>query len=185
MKLDTPSGAQPACSLPVSVSVQLVPDDLYRMTVSYFTRKLWMLWIFPTLALVGLPLILVSHGPQRDKTIANFEPACIGAAIALVILFVFPYFSARSSFKSHPALQQETLYTFSDDGISVQSPTASSRTDWSNITQATETRNYLYLFLSKNIRWIIPKRSFSDTASLSALREILKSHIKGKVRLRT
>ena len=92
MKLDTPSGAQPASSLPVSVSVQLVPDDLYRMTVSYFTRKLWMLWIFPTLALVGLPLILVSHGPQRDKTIANFEPACIGAAVALVILFVFPYF---------------------------------------------------------------------------------------------
>lgn len=141
--------------------------------------------MFPVFTLLGVPLILISRGPEREKLIANLEPAFIGAGIVLIFFFVIPYFSARSSFKSQPALQQETLYTFSDEGVSMQSPSASSKTNWSNITQATETHDYFYLHLSKNLRWIVPKRSFSDEASLPALREILKSHIKGKVRLKS
>lgn len=170
---------------PVCINVQLTADDIYRITVSYFARRFWLFWMFPAICLLITPVILLGPSRHRAELIANLKPALLFSCVILVIFFVLPYFSSRSNFKSQRALHDVNRYTFSDQGIAIESATSSSRSDWSTVFQVIESRDYIYIYPSKVVRWIIPKRSIPDEATLAAFRRILKAHVKGRVRLKT
>jgi YcxB-like protein len=168
----------------VSFGVQLTPDDLYRANVSFLARKLWFFCLIPILAVVSTILSFLSHAQQRDQLLLNVRPLLYLLGIWLLLVFIFPYFSARSIFKSQKGLHQPTRYTFSEEGIQTESETASSRMDWSNIYRAVETSAYFFVYTAKNIRFVLPKRSISDQTQIADLREILRRNIKGKTKLR-
>jgi hypothetical protein len=168
----------------ISLGVQLTPNDLYRANVWHLARKLWFLWLIPILAIASMLLSLFSGAQQRQQLMLNIRPLIYLAGVYLLIVFVLPYFSARSNFRSQKALQQTTNYTFSEEGIQTESETASSRTDWSNVHQVVETGSYLFVYLAKNLRYVIPKRCVPDAEELVVLRQILRAGVKGKIKLR-
>ena len=167
----------------ISLGVQLTPNDLYRANVWSLARKLWFLWFIPILAIASIVLSLFSGTQQRQQLMLNIRPLFYVAGIYLLIVFVLPYFSARSNFRSQKALQQTTNYTFSEQGIQTESETASSRIDWSNIHQVVETRSYFFVYLAKNLRYLIPKRCVPDAAEVVVLRQIFRAGVKGKIKL--
>ena len=168
----------------VSFCVQLTMNDLYRANLRFLVRKLRFLWVILIFAMAILIFILLSNSPQKQQVMLNIAPLFYLVAIWPLVLFVAPYLSARSNFKSQKALQLITNYTFSGEGIETESDAGSSRSNWSNIYQVVETRSYFFVYPGRNLRYVIPKRFIPEETKILELRQIFRAGVKGKIKLR-
>ena len=173
---------------PLSISIQthLTRNDLYRFTVRMMLRKFWFLAVpIALISVLYLAAFLPQVSPdQKAKIIANLETFPYFAGVFLLVIFVVPYFSAKSQHKSSRFLQGSITYTFSEEGLGIQTSVSTSMSQWAAILRAEETKSFLMLYPNKVVGMLIPKRDIPEEATLGQLRKMIRENVKGKVKLR-
>jgi hypothetical protein len=170
----------------VSLTVNLTPMDIYRVSARLLARRLLFLGIFAALILLlGLLLFVPGIPKEPENQIRGGLPYGMYLLAAyLILVFVFPFFSAKSSFRRSPGMQGPINYTFSNEGIDVQTKVSTAHCLWPVFNRVLETKSYLLLFQNKIIGNIIPKRDILDEPALSQLRQLIRENVKGKNKLR-
>ena len=167
----------------IEVEVRLNMGDLYRAYCRALLRKLWFLpAVILALFIVLQVLLIFSPGGTRDVE-RNARPLYYVLGAFCFVIFVSPYFSARSTLRNSKTLQGTIRYVFSENGMDVVAPGASGHNDWSTIHRVVETPRALMIYPSKSIMCLVPKRSFADYGSFATVRQLIRTHVSGKVSL--
>lgn len=169
----------------VVVEVDLKPNDVY--TPFTWSRGNLARW---TAAFV-LCLIFYHLYEDSSATLLSFPSGgSILAVVALLMLLVlsglllFPYLRIRSLFRKSPALAKTRRYTFSADGIAVQSDDANTECKWSFFQRAVETRTTFSFSTTSLSGTYVPKRCFASHEDIQRVRSLIHENMPGKCRLR-
>jgi hypothetical protein len=68
------------------------------------------------------------------------------------------FFQSKASYKKDKFLSGEQKYLFSYHGFTVNIDSSNSEISWDKIFLARENKNYLFIFMSKNKAFILPKK---------------------------
>jgi len=166
----------------IELDVLLEFRDFLRATYWFFFRRFKFVLILFVIVLVVYPLLLFS-GQISTSANDNYWGLLIPAGI-LFFLLINPYFSARRQMTSNKCLNQRLHYVFDETGIDATAPLSSGHTSWANIHKAYETSSNFLLFISKNMMYTIPKRCFVDGSQIDGFRQLLKSQLVSRAKLK-
>ncbi len=94
------------------------------------------------------------------------------AALVILIGPTLIVIATSKGYVSHPSMHHGIMYTFKNDGISLQGQTFKSELSWAHIVKIKETKKYLLLYSSKKIG------NFIDKSKLTAEQiQFIKSRI--------
>jgi hypothetical protein len=169
----------------VSVEVVLKPNDVYHPFM-YTWSNLWR-WV------VAIVLCRVVYDVFFAKGV-SLESMPDADAIRLVILvltvfivlglLLFPYLRVLAMFRETPSLNKPRLYTFSADGIRLESEDGSANLKWSIFVRILETSNLFVFQQTSYAATYLPKRFLNSEHEISGLRRLIRDNFKGKWRLR-
>jgi hypothetical protein len=103
----------------------------------------------------------------------------------LVLLLVFAvfwgtiYLSVRRQFANIPLEKRNYQFLFFPDQVLLKTSVGESRLLWSAFFRLAESKNYLFLFVHKQLFHVIPKRCLASPEDLSWLQKIAKEKIGG------
>jgi hypothetical protein len=164
---------------PVSLTIQLTQDEVYRASVRVMLRKMRIFIVLGVVFLFIIGGLYVANPSTWEDLLVRIRPIFYLAFAFCIAVYVVPYFSTRASFKKDD--QQPTVITFSDEGIDILASGQTSHADWEVIHQVTETERDFLIGVSKSSFWTIPKRTIPDDTCLIRLRKLFESNVEGKI----
>jgi hypothetical protein len=162
----------------VTIRFQLSKSDVYWALVQNNFRLAWVFALIVALILLQ-PLIASPESTIDRNFISNVIPS---VALVVFLFLALPYIGARNTMKS-PTFRGPLEYTFSDAGILSKGMHASSQSDWPLIKRVSESSRFVFVRTVQNHFHIIPKAQVS-AADLATLKSILRTCVKGKVKLK-
>ncbi|MDT7604168.1 MAG: YcxB-like protein [Acidobacteriota bacterium] len=92
----------------------------------------------------------------------------------------------RRFYRGDPKFGDAVTLTFADEGVAAKTKDVDSKVSWSLYTEAIETARCYILVYGKDVRMMtaIPKRVFTGREQELAFRNLLSSHLRGKLELR-
>jgi len=167
----------------IELTVQLNQKDIYRASVSIvWGRHKLHEWAGIAVCAAILGGFLFGLLFSRTNGIpAVWSGAAFGVMFVPVFLYAVIHISSHSASKSlvrdTPALQGPTLWSFTENGITVVGPTARGELQWNSFLQVRETREQFLLYQHKHLANVIPKRSFASPAEIGRLREMIRRQV--------
>ncbi len=156
--------------------------DFLRATYWFLFKKFKLLFILLIIGCVVYPAFcLLGAGTKNPND--NFWGLLIPFGM-LVLLLGSTYFGARRQMASNKSLSEPHHYTFSENGIDAVAPSSSGHTSWSNFYEVYETKHNFLLFISRNMMYTIPKRCFRDSEQINSFKDLLKSKLSSKAKLK-
>jgi hypothetical protein len=133
---------------------------------------------------------LISGNSASDLSASVEKPAGKVSIWPILILFLLILYRigapiltkviAKRQFESNKLLQYETVYTFSTEGIQVQSDVRLDHWRWGNVFKVIETKQYLAILESNQSANVIPKRCFTSEEELLAVAKLMKDKVTEK-----
>ena len=170
-------------STQIRVTFRLTVRELY----SVYFHTLLRLWLLIPIAICMFGILALSALSDFTGRTNYLRPAIIFVAVAafvVCLVFVFPYFLARNALRSSALSKGDLHYMFTDTGAESTTPASQGRIEWHGFYRAVELNDFFLLYMSSRVFNVIPKRAFSGPDQIEAFRELLRSKIKGKVKLR-
>jgi hypothetical protein len=172
-----------------TVVVTLDYWDIYCANVALLFRMFRIgLLIDAILAIVFLALFLLGRIvvlPQSAYEIANDPMILILLWGLLASILVAPLFTARRAVRDE-RVQQGKTYTFSETGVHIEAPNATSDVQWATFRYVIATRYLILLLASKTAAGalILPIGSFANESDLATIRYLIDRKVpKTKFRL--
>jgi len=165
---------------PVSLTILLTQDEVYRASVRVMIRKLRIFIFLGVIFLLIVGAAFAAHPTTARELLTSILPFFYLLFAFCIAVFVVPYFSTRASFKKDD--RQPTEITFSDEGIDILASGESSHADWNLIQRVNESPADFLISVSKSF-WTIPKRTIPDEIILDRLRKLFQANVKGKLSL--
>jgi hypothetical protein len=168
---------------PIEVTFRLTLRDLYAV---YF-HTLLRLWLLIPIAICMLGILALSALSDFTARTRYLIPALrfLTVALALVGLGIaLPYLLARNTMRTSSMLSAELRQVFSEAGVETVTSASQSRVDWTGFHRAVELKDFVLLHMSSRVCYIVPKRSFTNSAQLETFKSLLRTKMEGKVRLR-
>jgi hypothetical protein len=150
----------------------------------------WVLLIAVAVGLLfGLRVIRTRIAPPGPPFPSRSNPTMFQDVILpfLPWLFVFSFVwfflfrrmrdQYQSAWEKHPDFHRPRVLEIDDDGVTWSDAVSKSRRLWTGYTQWAETKHLILLYRGDLSAEFIPKRAFSDVASVDALRELLSKSI--------
>ena len=158
----SPDLTYPAISLDVNIDFK----SYYKLMLITFYRSAVVQYMtfISALMLIGACIQLVKSG----ETSVMFFLFAFGLLMPLFI-----YFNARKSYATTKHLQYPTNYTFSDEGISLNSEYVQSKASWATIHKVLELKQWFILYTSTNVGYLIPKKSFVSEEEMQAFKVLV------------
>jgi hypothetical protein len=140
-------------------SFQISSVVLCALPVSVFATSLW--------SGSSVPRALVSSMPM---------------AVTLLVMFllVMPWLqrrAVRKTFVATPSFRHPQTYEFSERGLAMSNPLASSALRWEGIVRVRETSEFFLFYFSKRYAYFLPKRVFRNASEEAELRAFVASHV--------
>ncbi len=176
----------------MSISFTLSTDDLIAFNLHHLRcsptarRTYWKTLLVPpliwTLVCLGLSRLAVTPERTWPESIRDLLPLFLGAPLYLVM---FPLLHKRSISRQLRALWREggNASVLGDhrieimpDGICQTNNSGLTQRKWSAIEKVSISDDHVFLYLSAASAFIIPKRSFTDQAQLTAFLDELDRH---------
>jgi hypothetical protein len=154
----------------VSISVRLGASDVHWATMQGALN-----------ALNFVALLVVAVGVPARFGLAPVHYLMLLVLGGLFLFVVSPWIQAAISFRS-PAMRFPFRHAFSTSGVKSAFEGGSLSLDWSHIRKARESSRYIGIWGKRGIPMVIPKSRLANT-DLTALREILRSHLQNKAKL--
>jgi hypothetical protein len=169
---------------PIEVTFRLTQRDLYAVYVHTLLR----MWLLIPIVICMIGILALSALSDFTAHTSYLIPALrfLTVALALVGLgFALPYLLARNTMRTSPLFRSELRCVFSESGVEMATPASQSRVDWSGFHRAVELKEFVLLYMSSRVFYIVPKRSFSSPDQLEAFKSLVMKKMEGKVRLRS
>lgn len=162
------------------IDVRVEMQDYWRATYGYMLGILRFRILLIGVCLWALvSLVLFVKYPSSQSL---YPPLIPMAAIALATAIL--YLNTRMLYSSKKFLHHTVRYVLSDEGIQSIAPLAPGRTPWEQVPKALELKHDFLIFYTEERMYTIPKQSFQSAEQLSRFKEILRSHLGSKARLR-
>ncbi|MDY0931432.1 YcxB family protein [Chryseobacterium sp. CFBP8996] len=134
--------------------------------------------IFSFIILIFLGLNF--YNTERD-TENILQSASIWFAAVFVFIIIRSYFRLKNAFYSNKKIQEEIVYTFTDEKVQTKGETFEGDFTWNTVYKIKETKDWLLIYQSKMTMNMVPKKYFSDS-QISELRNMIKkSNVKAKL----
>jgi hypothetical protein len=156
----------------VQVHVQLTWQDYARFTCWHLFHTVSAKVLLVLALLLVVRIVTADGAAHGHRAMLPLALLVVGIVVALAPLICCR--AAATSYASHRALREPLRFTFSADGISAKSTLSFGRCSWSAYWRAFETRDAFYLYLSRNLAQIIPKRCFENEDEVSAFRNMAR-----------
>lgn len=125
-------------------------------------------------------LVLNLYNTEND-TQNILQSASIWFAAVFVFIIIRSYFRLKNAFFSNKKIQEEIIYTFTEEKVQTKGETFEGDFAWNTVYKIKETKDWLLIYQSKITMNMVPKKYFSDS-QISELRNIIKkSNVKAKL----
>ncbi|WP_445431445.1 YcxB family protein [Chryseobacterium indoltheticum] len=125
-------------------------------------------------------LVLNLYNTEND-TQNILQSASIWFAAVVVFIIIRSYFRLKNAFFSNKKIQEEIIYTFTDEKVQTKGETFEGDFAWNTVYKIKETKDWLLIYQSKTTMNMVPKKYFSDS-QISELRNMIKkSNVKAKL----
>jgi hypothetical protein len=162
------------------IDVRVEMKDYWRATYGYMLGILRFRLLLIGVGIWALiSLVLYVKSPSSQLLYPPLIPLA-GIAVAFAIL----YLNTRMLYSSKKFLHHTVRYVLSNEGIESVAPLAPGRTGWEQIPKALELKHDFLIFYTAERMYTIPRQSFQSAEQLSRFKEILRSHLGSKARLR-
>lgn len=111
------------------------------------------------------------------ENIAMLAVLIVLSGLMIFLIFIMPRFYYKSAKK---LIEAETRYSFTEDGITIDSSSdlvrGSTIIAYGGLYKVSEIEDYIYIFISNNQAYIIPKKDVPEE-DIASIREILKNRV--------
>jgi hypothetical protein len=166
----------------IELDVLLEFRDYLRANYWFLFRRFKLLFLILVIGCVAYPLLVLT-GRSSGNPNDNYWGFLIPVGL-LVFVMAGTYFGAKRQMASNKALSERIHYTFSEKGIDTSASSSSGHTSWENLYVAHETKTNFLLFISKNMMYTIPKRCFNDADDIVSFKDLLRSQLSSKAKLK-
>lgn len=99
----------------------------------------------------------------------------------VIFIFIRSYLSLKNAFYSNLKIQEEIIYTFTDEKVYTKGETFESDFAWNTVYKVKENSNWFLIYQSKTTMNMIPKKYFAGNEILDLRKMITKSGVKAKL----
>ncbi|AZA60946.1 YcxB family protein [Chryseobacterium indoltheticum] len=125
-------------------------------------------------------LVLNLYNTEND-TQNILQSASVWFAAVFVFIIIRSYFRLKNAFFSNKKIQEEIIYTFTEEKVQTKGETFEGDFVWNTVYKIKETKDWLLIYQSKTTMNMVPKKYFSDS-QISELRNMIKkSNVKAKL----
>jgi len=140
---------------------------------------------FPRIIIFSLIILAIfglnfSNAEYNTKEI--FKSASIWFAAVFVFIIIRSYFRLKNAFYSNKKIQEEIIYTFTDEKVQTKGETFDGDFTWNTVHRVKETKDWFLVYQSKTTMNMIPKKYFSQIEIIELRNIIEKNNVKAKLR---
>jgi hypothetical protein len=178
----------------ITVNVKLEKEEvgeysaiILKSKLRLTKRQLFLLTATAVIFSIAVIYTLISGNTSSDLPASADKPVGKISIWPIVILFVLIIYRigapmitkiiAMRQFESNKLLHKVTEYTFSPEGIQVESEVRTEHWRWGNVFKLIETKKYLAILESSQSANVIPKHCFSSEEELLIVTKLLKDRI--------
>jgi hypothetical protein len=147
-------------------------------------------WVSPYVVVSALYVVLVAAGFAWDgvpvsrllegqNLLMLLAGMLVVIAIVAAIDFVFLYWLYRLVFRRYALANREITITLEDDRIKWSSGAFAGECAWSGIKRMVETKDRLFLFISKVEAIVLPRRAVASDAEFRSIAAYVGRHVNG------
>jgi len=125
-------------------------------------------------------LVLNLYNTEND-TQNILQSASIWFAAVFVFIIIRSYFRLKNAFFSNKKIQEEIVYTFTEEKVQTKGETFEGDFAWNTVYKIKETKDWLLIYQSKTTMNMVPKKYFSDSQISELTNMIKKSNVKAKL----
>lgn len=134
--------------------------------------------IFSLIILLFLGLNLYN---TENDTQNILQSASIWFAAVFVFIIIRSYFRLKNAFYSNKKIQEEIVYTFTDEKVQTKGETFEGDFAWNTVYKIKETKEWLLIYQSKTTMNMVPKKYFSQSEIIELRKIIGKNNVKAKL----
>ena len=142
---------------------------IWLWRAAYFTLGLFILLVAPGL--------IIDYSETGNSHLKEILSTYLPFTAFMLLWPLLLRFQIWNGWRSYRAIQGTITYEIHDDGVSVKTKGSDSFVKWETFTKSTETRNLFLLHISRQIRYVIPKRAFINPAQAEEFRDIVRRKI--------
>lgn len=135
--------------------------------------------IFSLIILLFLGLNLYN---TENDTQNILQSASIWFAVVFVFIIIRSYFRLKNAFHSNKKIQEEIVYTFTEEKVQTKGETFDGDFTWNTVHRVKETKDWFLVYQSKTTMNMIPKKYFSPSEIIELRNIIEKNNVKAKLR---
>ena len=140
---------------------------------------------FPRIIIFSLIILAIfglnfSNAEYNTKEI--FKSASIWFAAVFVFIIIRSYFRLKNAFYSNKKIQEEIVYTFTDEKVQTKGETFDGDFIWNTVYRVKETKDWFLIYQSKTTMNMVPKKYFSPSEIIELRNIIEKNNVKAKLR---
>ncbi|WP_210151121.1 YcxB family protein [Chryseobacterium scophthalmum] len=139
---------------------------------------------FPRIIIFSLIILAIfglnfSNAEYNTKEI--FKSASIWFAAVFVFIIIRSYFSLKNAFYSNKKIQEEIVYTFTDEKVQTKGETFDGDFIWNTVHRVKETKDWFLIYQSKTTMNMVPKKYFSPSEIIELRNIIEKNNVKARL----
>lgn len=166
---------------PMQVRFTVTPRMVYRAQRAIQRHVGWVRWM-GYLVVGGYPLAIIAltlayGGTIRGAIRANWISMLAFPLLWFVVLPLLQRWTAARTVRGTRTLQGEHAYTFTRDGVTLETSVSTSQLAWSAFVRVVETPEFVLLFQNHLIAMFIPKAAFDGSDALQAWRDLVAPRI--------
>lgn len=134
--------------------------------------------IFSLIILIFLGLNFYNTGYDKQNILKS---ASIWFAVVFVFLIIRSYFRLKNAFYSNKKIQEEIVYTFTNEKIQTKGKTFDGDFTWNTVHRIKENKDWFLIYQSKTMMNMVPKKYFSQSEIIELRNIIEKNNVKAKL----
>ena len=157
--------------------------DFYKAAFIHSARRLGF-WTPAIGALVGILIIAGAHYRRSgylEPSLALFG-VVLAAAVGLAISVLLVLYQTKSVTK-YPGMLSPITLLFSNSGIASELANEDSRTNWTLVTGALESTEFIFIGMRRGTYFLVPKLQLTAD-QIARLKDILRQHVSKNLKLR-
>lgn len=163
--------------LPIIITTNVTQEELKIFVKQSFIKQFKYLKYF---FYIGVPLILLNtyNMLQTGAPWSDFVRVGVFVGVLFFVWKFIPGSNAKNIYKQKKDDFDHSVYTFSEESVSVKSATVEATLNWDAFKKVEKDENFLWIFVTANQTYILPTRCFETEEILDAVYQLAKSKIK-------
>lgn len=161
--------------MPIEAAGEFSFEDMLRGSILLGRAYLLKSMVIGVIFLVGGISLVVSTNDWSDWTVL-----IVAGAIILILPWLLLVFRSHKAAKSMPVLNGPVRYRFDSEGMHFQGPHSQGALKWTGILRYTEDKHTFLFYTASKQGSTVPKRFFSNTSDIKAVRELIRREIPRK-----